>query len=126
MKQYLYNGQLYSGKELAELSGVKYTTLMERIKRGYSVEEAIADGTRVPESILVFCDEYDPADWNGLENGQLYMTYRAWCIENNYIPETQVHFSRSLKRQLGERYHIVPTRVTTDGVIKYKRLIRIY
>lgn len=41
-KQYEYKGKLYFATELEKLSGVKFNTILERIKRGFTVEEAIS------------------------------------------------------------------------------------
>lgn len=124
MKKLLYKGNLYTGKELADFTGVKYTTLMERLRRGYTVEEAVADESRIPASVQAFVDEYDVMSLNGQTCKEVFNTYRCFCVIHHLIPETQVHFGKSIKRLL-PNFRMVPTRVVRDGVVKYERITRV-
>jgi hypothetical protein len=124
MKQHLYKGNLYNTKELSEICGVKYTTLAERFKRGYTVEEAISDVPRIPESILQFDSHSDYTDWDGLTSERLYEIYIAWCLKNQMTVESKVHFTRSIK-SLHPNVRIVPTRLKVLGEVMYKRVVRI-
>ena len=36
-----YNGQIYSGKELADLVGVEANTLRYRVRQGWSMDEIV-------------------------------------------------------------------------------------
>lgn len=85
MKNYVYKGKYYNIHELSELSGVKYSTLCERLKNGYSVEEAVALDTRIPDSILEFDSASDYKDWDGMINEELYGDYRQWCSNNDFF-----------------------------------------
>lgn len=123
MKTLLYKDKLYNARELAELTGVKYTTLIERLKRGYSVEEAVADEPRVPQSIYEFVQNSSPLDWNGLTTDDFYKIYFQWCVRNEYAAETKVHFIRNIRR-LYPNLKVTPARLKRyDGVV-YKRIVR--
>lgn len=124
MRHFNYNGQTFTLRELSEFTGIKYTTLSERLKRGYTLEEAIADGCKVPESITEFVNASYPKDWHGLENSELYQIYSKWCSNNGYQKEAMIHFMRMLKRVV-PNLRIVQTRVSYyDGKVN-KRLIRV-
>lgn len=124
MKHYVYKNQIYNGKELAELTGVNYSTIMSRLANGYTVEEAVRDQQRVPESVIEFCLASHPPDWDGLTNDELYQIYCDWCNRNDFAPESNVHFTRCLKRNIPS-IRIVPTRLKVFGEIKYKRVVRV-
>lgn len=106
------------------MSGVKYTTLCERLKRGYSAEEAIAFHPRIPPSVIEFDDASDYEDWDGMTSEELYKIYRQWCIKHEYAPESNVHFTRSIK-QVHPNIRVVPTRLKVYGDIAYKRVVRV-
>lgn len=124
MKKYEYKGQLYNMKELSNISGVNYTTLVNRINKGYTVEEAVSDNPRVPESIREFDLHSDYHDWSGMVNEELYDNYKSWCIKNEFRPESNIHFTRSIK-QLHPNIRLVPSRLKTPDGIKYKRVVRV-
>lgn len=124
MKYYEHNGKMYTLSELSKLSGINYTTLAERLNRGYSIDEAITYTPKVANSVQSFVDASTPFDWDGLPNEELYKLYRNWCLRNDFQPESQVHFSRCLRR-LVANLRIVPSRVKSYGTVMYKRLIRI-
>lgn len=124
MKYYEYRNQLLTMRELADLTGVNYTTLVERLKRGYTVEEAVADEQRVPESVHEFVDASYPPDWDGLVNEELYKTYTQWCDRNDYEAESNVHFTRCIKRLI-PTLRVVPTRLKRYGEVNYKRVVRV-
>lgn len=124
MRNYVYKGKYYNVRELSELSGVKYSTLCERLKNGYSVEEAIALDTRIPDSILEFDSASDYKDWDGMINEELYGDYRQWCSNNDFFPESHIHFTKCIKR-IHPNIRVVPSRLKKyDGVV-YKRVIRV-
>ena len=59
-------GQLYyTTKELEEMSGVKAHTIRDRLRRGYSVEEAIKV-TATKDSVKEFCEASWWEDWLGM------------------------------------------------------------
>lgn len=124
MKQYLYRGNTYSIRELSEISGIKYTTLAERLKRGYTVDEAVCGNTRIPESIIQFDNHSDYTDWDGLVSEQVYKIYISWCLKHHFNVESKVHFTRCIKR-LHPNIRFVPTRLKLFGDIVYKRIVRV-
>lgn len=124
MKKFLYNGQLFNGKQLAEFTGIKYTTLMNRIASGYTPEEAVAENYRMPESVSLFHLASHPPDWDGLVNEDFYKLYVNWCNRKDWKPETQVHFMRCIRR-LEPGLTVVPSRVKVYGNVLYKRVVRV-
>lgn len=124
MKKYFYNGYYYNARQLSEMCGIKYTTLLGRLERGYSVEEAVSWNTKIPDSIREFDKASDYHDWSGMINSELYEHYKSWCIKNEFRVESNVHFTRSIK-QLHPNIRIVPTRIRTGNDISYKRVVRV-
>ena len=116
---YLYKGSLKSVQELSELSGVKCHTIRDRLRRGYSVEQAVKVEL-VDESI----DEFNVAswwkDWIGMSTTYLYKIYWNWGIENGYTPVSQIAFTRQLMKMY-PNLKTVPTRTKED---KCMRIIR--
>ena len=51
MKFYEYEGQVYTINGLSELSGIQPATLRDRLRRGYSLEQAIRDAYGLVEQI---------------------------------------------------------------------------
>lgn len=123
MRFYEYRGQMYNARELSDLCGVNYKTLVDRLRRGYSVEEAVADQPRVPDSVIEFELASHPPDWDGMVNEELYRIYHEWCVNNDYVPENSIHFTRSIKRLL-PNIRIVPTRIKYYDGVMYRRVIR--
>lgn len=124
MKFYEYRNQLYTMRELADLTGVNYTTMVERLKRGYTVEEAVADEPRVPDSINAFVEASYPPDWDGMVNADLYKAYAKWCDRNDYRAESNVQFARCVKKVI-PTLRTVPSRIKNFGEISYKRVVRV-
>ena len=124
MKQYLYKDNVYNIKELSEMSGIKYTTLAERLKRGYTVEEAVSANTKIPESVIQFDHHSDYTDWDGLTSDKLYENYMMWCLKYTMPIESKVHFTRCVKR-LHPNIRFVPTRLKVLGNVMYKRIVRV-
>ena len=90
-----YNGKVYTIKELSELSGIATATLRDRLRRGYSVEQAIKPVT-VSESVLQFCEASWWEDWVGMPVSELHQIYWKWCVSNDYTPIPLQSFSRHL------------------------------
>lgn len=124
MKKLQYKGELYNMRELSELSGVPYAALANRLASGYTVEEAVSDNPRIPQSVREFSDHDDYKTWNGMVNSDLYEKYHSWCIKNEFRPESSVHFTRCIK-SLHPNIRVVPTRLKKNGEISYKRIIRV-
>ena len=71
MAKYDFKGSWYTPNELSEMSGIPAHTLRDRLRRGYSIEEAI---TAVPTqtSVKEFCDASLWEDWIGMSMSDLY------------------------------------------------------
>lgn len=123
MKQYLYRGQMYNGRELSELTGVKYSTLMARLSRGYTVEEAVTDSPAIPDSIRFFVEHANLFELSGLTSEELYKEYCA-DLPPTFTRESHTHFMRCMK-QVVSHMRIVPSRVLNrNGLPTYKRIVR--
>lgn len=124
MKYYQYKGETYNIRELSDLSGVNYTTICERLKRGYTVEEALSDGYKIPESVEEFFHASHPPDWDRMTTDHLFDIYATWCRRHDYEVESKVHFVRSIKRCV-PLLKVIPSRVRTSDGVKYCRIIRV-
>jgi hypothetical protein len=123
MKYYLYRGQMYNGRDLARLTGVKYTTLMARLNRGYTVDQAVADSPAIPDSIQFFIRHNNIYGFDGYTSEDFYRAY-VTDTAGNYNKESHTHFMRCMKR-LYPNMRIVPTRVlNSNGLPAYKRIVR--
>ena len=95
MNRYEYRGHFRTIKELSELSGIAPPTLRDRLRRGYSVAEAVKI---VPtnDSVAEFIQASYWKDWIGMSTAYLYEIYWKWCVSNQYTPTTKQGFSRHL------------------------------
>lgn len=119
MKKYLYNQELYSIKELSEMSGITEYTIRERLRRGYPIEECV-QAIPTQESVKEFCEVSWWKDWIDTSIDELYTTYWKWCVKNDYSPLSKQGFSR----QCLSRYpmlKVIPARYGD----KYFRMIRL-
>lgn len=119
MDRYALGQAYYTIKELEEMSGVKAHTIRDRLRRGYSVEEAIKV-TAIKDSVKEFCDASWWEDWVGMPISDLYEIYWRWCISNGYTAVQKQGFSR----QLMGMYPMLKTVPTMRGD-KYYRVIRL-
>lgn len=95
MKFYEYEGQVYTINGLSELSGIEPATLRDRLRRGYSLEQALkAHPTN--DSVVEFSAASYYMDWIGMPISYLYEIYWKWCIDNGYNPLKIQGFSRQL------------------------------
>lgn len=95
MQRYAYRGQLLTIKELSEMSGVQAHTLRDRLRRGFTVEQAVRP-TPVHESVEQFCEHSWYPDWIGMSINDLYEIYWRWCNSNGYTATTKQGFSRQI------------------------------
>lgn len=119
MRRYELNGSWYTPKELSEKSGIPAHTIRDRLRRGYSVGEAIKI-TATQDSIKEFCDSSWWEDWLGMSISDLYKIYWRWCIQNGYATVQIQGFSRQI---LG-MYPMLKTVPTKRGNRCY-RIIRL-
>lgn len=116
--KYHINNQWLTPEELSEISGIKPHTIRDRLRRGYSIEEAIKV-TPVHDSIKEFCEASLWEDWIGMSISDLYEIYWQWCIRNGYTAVQKQGFSR----QLSTIYPMLKTIPTKRGD-SCKRIIR--
>lgn len=118
MAKHEFRGKFYTIKELSELSGIAPATLRDRLRRGYSVEQAVRPVVTC-DSVEQFSEASWWEDWIGMPISDLHTIYWKWCVQNGYTPIQKQSFSRHLL-QLYPNLKTVPTR-TVNG---YCRIIR--
>lgn len=116
--RYEYKGSWYTPNELSNMSGIAAHTIRDRLRRGYTVEEAVKLSP-VHECVKAFCDASWYEDWFGMSINDLYEIFWKWCISNGYEPIQKQGFSR----QLFTIYPQLKTVPTKDGD-KSLRVIR--
>lgn len=95
MNHYNYRGTSYTVKELSEMSGIAPATIRDRIRRGYSVEQAIRY-TAANDTVEQFCEASCWEDWIGMPINDLYTIYWKWCVSRELTPSAKQGFSRHL------------------------------
>ena len=118
MTKYNIDGKWYTPNELSEISGIAPHTIRDRLRRGYSIEEAIKV-TPTQDSVKEFCDASWYEDWIGMSINDLYTIYWDWCISHGYTTLQKQGFSR----QLMSLYPMLKTVPTKRGDKCY-RIIR--
>ena len=118
MSRYEYRGHWYTPNELSEMSGIAAHTIRDRLRRGYSVEEAIKV-VAVQDSVKEFCEASLWEDWIGMPINDLFKIYWRWCIQHGYTAIQKQGFSR----QLMSMYPMLKTVPTKSGD-KFYRIIR--
>lgn len=121
MPKYELNGSWYTTKELSDMSGIKPHTIRDRLRRGYSVKEAIKV-VPTQDSVREFGEASLYTDWIGVSINDLYQIYWRWCISNGHTPLQVKGFSR----QLMIMYPMLKTVPITrdDGCYRVVRLRR--
>lgn len=119
MPKYELHGQWFTTTELSEISGLKPHTIRDRLRRGYSVEEAIKV-TALQDSVKEFSSASWYKDWVGMSMSDLYKIYWKWCVQHNHSPLQIQGFSR----QLMSMYPMLKTIPTKRGD-KCLRIIRL-
>lgn len=111
MKMYEYKDQMVTINELSEISGIAPATIRDRIRRGYTVEEAVQI---VPTNVGVreFCESSWYEDWIGVSTKYLHTIYWKWCIEHGYEPLNQQAMTRQILKMYPQ-LKTVPTRLDT-------------
>lgn len=119
MARYELKGSWYTPNQLSELSGIPAHTIRDRLRRGYSVEEAVKMAA-TQDSVKEFAESSWYEDWIGVSINDLHEIYWKWCIEHGYTPISKQGFSRQL---LG-MYPMLKTIPTKVGN-RYFRVIRL-
>ena len=118
MKHFNFKGKMCTVNELSEMSGIAPHTLRDRLRRGYTVEEAVKM-TATHDSIKEFAAASWYQDWIGMPVDDLYTIYWKWCVSHNY----QVFSKQGFSRQLLGLYPMLKTVPTKRGS-KNQRVIR--
>ena len=118
MAKYEFKNNWYTPKELSEMSGIASHTIRDRLRRGYSVEEAIKV-VATHDSVKEFCDASLWEDWVGMSINDLFKIYWGWCIQHGYKSLAKQGFSR----QIMSMYPMLKTVPTKCGD-KCMRIIR--
>ena len=118
MAKYEFKGHWYTPNELSEMSGIPAHTIRDRLRRGYSSEEAIKV-TAIHDSVKEFCAASLWEDWIGMPMSDLFETYWRWSIQHGYSTLQVQGFSR----QLLSMYPMLKTVPTKKGN-KCQRIIR--
>ena len=114
-----YKGDWYTLNQLSEISGIHPATLRDRLRRGYSVEQAVKP-VATNESVEQFADASYYLDWIGMSITDLHKIYWRWSIEHGYSPLQKQGFSRHLLK-LCPQLKTVPNRIND----KCQRVIRL-
>lgn len=108
MKKYEYNNHFYTVKELSEMSGIPPHTIRDRLRRGYSVDEAVKD-IPLHDSVVEFAEASWYEDWIGMTTSYLYKIYWEWSVSFGYTPLHHQCFTRQLL-SMYPNLKIVPTK----------------
>lgn len=119
MNKYIYKGREVTINELADMSGIAHATLRDRLRKGFTVEQAIQP-VLIDESVSEFCKASWYQDWIGKATSDLYNIYWNWCVEHEYLAAPFKAFSRQLM-SLYPNLKVVPTKHRTG---KCNRVIR--
>lgn len=95
MHKLFYRGNWYTAKELADKCGMPAHTVRDRLRRGYSVEEAVKP-IATHDSVKEFADSSWYEDWIGMSISDLHEIYWKWCVSHGYTPIQKQGFSRQL------------------------------
>jgi phage/plasmid-associated DNA primase len=94
-------------------------TLRDRLRRGYTVEQAVRPYP-VHDSVEQFYEASCVTDWVGMSINDLYEIYWKWSVSHGFTPTTKQGFGRQLK-SMNPAIKTVPTQ-KGEG---YKRIIRL-
>jgi hypothetical protein len=119
VKRYEVNGSWYTPKELSEMSGIPAHTIRDRLRRGFSVEEAIKI-TAIKDSVKEFGEASLYTDWIGMPINDLFEIYWGWSVSHGYTP---LHI-QGFSRQIMGMYPMLKTVPTKRGEKSY-RVIRL-
>ena len=95
MNHYEYRGKPYTVSQLSDMSGVAPATIRDRLRRGYSVEQAVRP-IATNDSVEAFCEASSWEDWIGVSINDLHTIYFKWCVSNGHTPTSKQGFSRHL------------------------------
>ena len=99
-----FNGHAYNVRQLADQAGLPYNTIWNRLKNGYTPEEAMRQPL-IANSVLEFIEADDPSSWDGETTFDVWERYERWCYKEDvgYLPLTFQTFVRQIRQQLDIR-----------------------
>jgi hypothetical protein len=106
--KYEYNGSWYTISELSDISGIKGHTIRDRLRRGFTVDEAVKLAP-TQNSVTEFCEASWWNDWIGQSTVELYQTFWRWCMSNGFTPMSQQGFTRQVL-SMYPQLKLVPTK----------------
>lgn len=109
MNRYVYRDQMLTVNELSEMSGIKPHSLRDRLRRGYSVEQAVKP-TLVHDSVEQFCEASHWKDWVNKSTSEVYSIYWKWSVNNSFRPVTIQCFSKHIL-SMYPQLKVVPIRL---------------
>lgn len=95
MDRHMYKGELLTVNELSYMSGIAPATIRDRIRRGYSVEQAVRMNP-IDDGVVEFCKASLVNDWFGMAISDLHKIYWKWCVSHEYQPLGVQAFSRQI------------------------------
>ena len=116
---YHYNDSWYSIQELAEMSGVRDVTIRDRLRRGYTIEQAVKQ-VLTDDTVEMFNAASWWEDWIGISTSYLYKIYWNWCVSNGYTPISQISFTRQLMKMY-PNLKVVATRKRDGSCVRVIR-----
>lgn len=119
MNKYMYKGREVTINDLAEISGIAHATIRDRLRKGYSVEQAVMV-VPIDESVSEFCKASWYEDWIGKSTTDVYNIYWKWCIDEEYNVTSLRPFTRQIMK-LYPNLKVVPTKHRSG---KCSRVIR--
>lgn len=108
MKLLEYKDRMVTVNELSEISGIEPATIRDRLRRGYSAEQAVKESA-VNDSVQAFCDSSWYRDWIGMSTSYLHEIYWRWCVSSGYTPLQKQGFMRHILKMY-PNLKTVPTR----------------
>ena len=106
-------------KQLSEMSGIPPHTIRDRMRRGFTIGEAVKE-IPVQESVKEFSEDSYYMDWVGMTVEEVHTNYWQYCLKFGYQPLQKQGFSR----QLLSMYPMLKTVPTKCGD-RYYRIIRL-
>lgn len=108
-----YKGNTMTVNELSEISGIKPATIRSRLRKGYSVEQAVQISP-IHDSVIHFCEVSWYQDWIDTPMCELYQLYYEYCINYDYEPLYIQNFSMQVMKMYPQ-LRVVSKRLDRDG-----------
>lgn len=119
MLKLILDDEVYSVNELSEQTGIAPHTIRARLRKGYTVEEALRD-MPIQVSVSEFNHSSWWVDWIGMSTTYLYKIYWDWCVSHGYTPVSQTAFIRQIL-SMYPNLKTVPTRTKDNSCCRIIR-----